>query len=356
MRRVDNPERVERLMRSAVSRLNLDLGEISVLTEAASGNFAVTPLLAALAGSPRVLALSADSRYGRASEVAEYVLEWACRLGVADRIEVTTDRIRARDAGCSLMTNLGFVRPIDASLLERSPTDAVVSLMWEPWEFRSEDVDLAVCQRRMIPVLGTCETDVRVGTFRYVGIIVLKMLLNCDIEVDGSDILVIGASPFLEPTLDILRRNGANASAIAMDSYEARDASHFDVRNYDAITLVDHRSRLEIIGRNGLFAPEQLAGTGVRLIHVCGVVDDDALTSAGVAKIPPRRVSAGYMTSTTDYVGPRPVVDLHAAGLKVGEIAIRSLRRGSTYSGAVAAALESGLALDFDWSARGDVK
>ena len=323
MLRVENPERVERLIRSAVSRLDIDLSGIAVLTEGASGNFVVTPLIAALAGSPHVVALSADSRYGKASEVAEYIRECAVRLGVADRIEVTTDRLRARDAGCSLITNLGFVRPIDASLVERSPTDTVVALMWEPWEFRPEDVDLKACRDRGIPVLGTCETDVRVGTFRYVGLIVLKLLLESALEVDGSNILVVGASPFLQPTIDVLRRNGANVTVVAMDDSGAEEAvSRRPIGEYDAIALVDHRSRKNIVGPGGLFAPEQMIGTGVRLVHVCGVVDDDALAAAGIQKVPPRKVSAGYMTLTTDYVGPRPVIDLHAAGLKVGEIVI----------------------------------
>jgi hypothetical protein len=354
MLRVENPERVERLMRSAVSRLDLDLNGIAVLTEGASGNFIVTPLMAALAGSPHVVALSADSRYGKASDVAEYITECAVRLGVADRIEVTTDRLRARDAGCSLITNLGFVRPINTSLVERSPADTVVALMWEPWEFRPEDVDLKTCRDRGIPVLGTCETDVRVGTFRYVGLIVLKLLLESALEVDGSDILVVGASPFLQPTIDVLRRNGANVTVIAMDDSGAGEAvSRRPIGEYDAIALVDHRSRKTIVGPGGLFAPEQIIGTGVRLVHVCGVVDDDALAAAGIQKVPPRKVSAGYMTLTTDYVGPRPVIDLHAAGLKVGEIVVRSFRHGSTYSEAVAAALKSGLALDFNLPSHG---
>ena len=92
---------------------------------------------------------------------------------------------------------------------------------------------------------------------------------------------------------------------------------------------------------------DRFAAAGVRSVHVCGEVDDDGLLAAGAAKIPPRRVPAGYMTVTTDYVGPRPVVDLHVAGLKVGEIVVRALRQGFTRSAAIAMAVRSGLALDF---------
>jgi hypothetical protein len=349
MRRIENPKRVERLMRSAISRLNLDLREIAVLTEAASGNFVVTPLLAALAGASHVVALAADSPYGAAREVADYLVGWASDLGVADRIDVTTDRGRAAAASCSLVTNLGFVRPIDESIVRYLPEDAVIALMWEPWEFRPEDIDVVACRRRRIPVLGTCETDPRVGTFRYVGLVVLKLLLETDIEIFGSELLVIGSSPFLESTVEVLQQTGASVSVVAMDDNALRrDSADLGVEKYDAIVLVDHRSRKELIGRDGLFTPDQLALASAQLVHVCGGVDDDGLKRAGVAKVPSKAVAPGVMTVTTDYVGPRPVVDLHAAGLKVGEIFIRSLRGGSTRSIAANEAVKSGLALDFD--------
>src|SRR5260370_10713233 len=153
MRRVNNRRRVDRLMRAAIDRLSLDLRGIGVLTEAASGSFAVTPLIAALAGASHVVALTGDSLHGSAAAVTDYVHGWAGDLEVADRIEITSDRRHAAASGCSLVTNLGFVRPIDAALVATLPEDAAVALMWEPWEFRAADVDLAACRARGIPVL-----------------------------------------------------------------------------------------------------------------------------------------------------------------------------------------------------------
>ena len=50
-----NPLRLVRLMRQAVARCELDLSGAVVLTEAASGAYVVTPVLAALAGAARVV-------------------------------------------------------------------------------------------------------------------------------------------------------------------------------------------------------------------------------------------------------------------------------------------------------------
>ena len=77
-------------MLSAISDLELDLTNISVLTEAASGPFAVTPLIAALSGSPHVVAIAKDSSYGSALEVIDYVRGWAQELNIEDRIEFST--------------------------------------------------------------------------------------------------------------------------------------------------------------------------------------------------------------------------------------------------------------------------
>ncbi len=335
-------------MRAAIARLELDLSEIAVLTEAASGSFATTSLIAALAGAAHVVALTRDSAYGSANDVADYVGKWANDLNVADRIEITQDRARAGVVGCSLVTNLGFVRPIDAALLAGLPADAAVALMWEPWEFRAADLDLPACRARGIPVLGTRETDPRVETFRYVGLLVLKLLLENEIELFGASVVVIAEPPFLSPIVTALETNGASVVALrpSRDELTPSPTLHGAIEIADAVVIADHRTGRPVIG-NAALPTEWLAASGAALIHLCGNVDDDVITAAGIAKIPPRRVPLGYMTATTDHVGPRPVVDLHAAGLKVGEMLVRARRSGMDAAAAARCAVASGLALDF---------
>jgi len=61
--------RLVRLMAAAIERCQLDLAGQVVLTEAASGAYAVTPVLAALAGA-QVYALAGATRYATAPELA----------------------------------------------------------------------------------------------------------------------------------------------------------------------------------------------------------------------------------------------------------------------------------------------
>lgn len=339
---IHNRQRVNRLMLSAIQALNLDLENISVLTEGASGAFVVTPLIAAMAGASRVVAVTRDSTYGAATDVAEYLMGWADDLGIAKRIEIATDLEKIDVSDCSLVTNLGFVRPIDEVLLSRLPSDAMVSLMWEPWEFRAEDIDLHACRRLGVPIVGTNEEHPSLQIFAYLGMLVQKLLLEADIEVYRSNILLISSDPFGKFIEASLIKAGAKVQRVAAQHVGSIEQGA--IEELDAVVLSEHRNRCLLVGE-GAISPECLAGAGVVLIHICGLVDNGAIECSGVQKIPRKIPRPGFMTVTTDYVGPRPVVDLHAAGLKVGEIVIRELRSSGNVKDAVAAAVQSGLGI-----------
>ena len=350
MKRMDNFLRVKRLMESAISDLSLRLGGISVLTEAASGAFAVTPLIAALSGADAVIAVTRDSEYGSASEVKEYIESWAENLGVAGRIHVTTQPAYMHAHSVDLVTNLGFVRPLDERLINLLPSDAAIALMWETWEFRAEDVDLGACRRRGIPVLGTCETHPRLQIFRYVGLVVLKLLLEANIEVFNSHILLVGSGPFGQETKQVLEANGA--LLFHLDPVENWGPDSWDLKHVakdvDAIVLTEHRAKFTLLGGKTGLPLEWFDGSGVVIIHLCGKVEEEALAQKGLRKIPARRVEPGFMAVATDYVGPRPVIDLHAGGLKVGEALVRGMRSFHNANQAVQYALSNSPAMDFE--------
>ena len=146
MRTLANTRRVRRSLLHAVETMELDLDGVTVLTEAASGPFVVTALAAALAGADQVIACTRDSRFGTADEVRDYTGAWAADLGVASRIDVRIGPAASAAPAAELVTNLGFVRPIDADFVAALPTGAAVSLMFETWEHRTSDVDLDACR------------------------------------------------------------------------------------------------------------------------------------------------------------------------------------------------------------------
>src|SRR5213596_775207 len=90
-----NPRRLAALIDAAVERCHLDLAGRVVLTEAATGAYVVTPVVAARAGAARVYAMTRTTPHGSVGEVERQTLELARVLGVAGRIDIITERSAA---------------------------------------------------------------------------------------------------------------------------------------------------------------------------------------------------------------------------------------------------------------------
>lgn len=343
MRTLAAGARVARLVDEAVSRFGLDLTGVAVLTETASGPFVVTPLLAARAGAS-VIAVTRDSRFGSADRVRAYTEDWAARLGVAEAIEVHVGSGCERAAEAELVTNLGFVRPIDAPFVRKLRPGAAVSLMCEPWEARSEDVDVGACRAGGVPVLGTDERDPRLQTFRFVGMLALKLLLELEVEVLLSRLVVISSEPFAGPIVDVLGAAGAEVRLV--DVTQGTDPGAPDVADAcaraDAVVVAEHRVRRTLVGGETGIPLDLLEAGDVALVHIAGVVEDP---EERLRKHPAGPVAPGWMSVTTDALGPRPVVDLHAAGLRVGQALVEGMRNLGDAAAAERAALGESPAL-----------
>lgn len=121
-----NTLRMVRLMREAIARVKLDLSGMVIVTEAATGAYAVTPVIAALAGAHRVYAMARSSKYGAFQEVVEQTQSLAELAGVQESIEVV-NRITKRMIGqADIITNSGHVRPIDARKIGWMKSTAVI--------------------------------------------------------------------------------------------------------------------------------------------------------------------------------------------------------------------------------------
>jgi len=162
-----NPLRVTQLILQTVSALRLDLKGFTVLTEAASGPFVVTPVLAAVAGAKKVIALTSDSRYASASSVTAQTRALESLCGTSGRVEIYTERSSDLVREADIVTNVGFVRPIDSQVIGAMKHGAVIPLMCEAWEFRVGDVDLDACRSRNIHVLGTNEDHAFVNVMAH---------------------------------------------------------------------------------------------------------------------------------------------------------------------------------------------
>ena len=54
------------------------------------------------------------------------------------------------------------------------------------------------------------------------------------------------------------------------------------------------------------------------------------------------------MSVTADYAGPKPAIDLHAAGLKVGQAMVEGMKKHNDMKKAIKHALKNSPAMDFE--------
>lgn len=319
-----NPLRLVRLINEAISFLKLDLTGFTVLTEAASGPYVVTPVIASLAGAERVLALTQESRFASAAQVIAQTEALKALSGVKGRIEIHSKRSLDLFAQADIITNLGFVRPIDSRAVAVMKPSAVIALMCEAWEVRPGDVDLDACQRRGIPVWGTNEDYPGLEVFAYSGWLCLKMLFDAGIEIHKSNILVVSSDKFGQVIQQTLSRSGVEVHLT--DSL--RDVAVERLAAADAVVVADYTRTETIIGHGGDLSSDDFAriAPGATIIQFAGQLDVEGLKKSGVIIYPGIDLSSHRMAKTLAELGPRPVVELHAAGLKVGEIAARNHR------------------------------
>ncbi|HEY7116355.1 MAG TPA: hypothetical protein VH475_07210 [Tepidisphaeraceae bacterium] len=317
-----NKKRMLNLMRAAVERCRLDLRDSVVLTEAASGAYVVTPILAAMAGARRVFAMTRPTRYGSVEEVTAGTTELARAAECDDRIEIITELTPQIIGQADIVTNSGHVRPIDARFISRMKPGAVIPLMYEAWEYRTDDLDLSGCRERGITVGGTNERIPQVDVFSYLGVMAVKLLLDAGVSVYGSHLLVLCDNPFAP----YIERGLLGAGATVQMARDLGTAIT-DRAPVDAILVAMHPRKEPVIAAADA-AAIAARWPGAVLAQYWGDVDRDALVVAGVVCWPERAPHAGHMAILPSGVGPESIVRLQSGGLKVGEVLLRAARSG----------------------------
>ena len=317
--------RLRRLIQEAINHLELDLAGARVLTEAASGVYAVTPVIAAAAGA-EVQALTRDSPYASTPEVLRQVTSIADAAGIGmDQIAISTER-SAIPGNLSIVTNLGFVRPVDVTLLERLAPDGVISYMCEAWEMRDGDVDLEACDKLRLPVAGVWEDFDGLDIFRSCGQLAVKLCFEAGLEVAGNRVVILSGDKF-GPVLESALK--ANLATVHQLSSAAELNEHL-VSQADVIIVADYTSDTTLLG--GVAGPsiaELLQwNPDLLVIQFAGVCNVTGLREAGIRVFPERQLEPHRMAFTLAHLGVRPTIFLHTAGLKVGELLWRARTAG----------------------------
>ncbi|WP_413581363.1 hypothetical protein [Bdellovibrio sp. HCB288] len=301
----------------SIKKFDLNMDGRVVLTEAATGVYAVTAVIAAMAGA-KVYALAKESDYGDFSKInsdMQKLIGGFADRSFNSRIKIIKDLSEINDH-IDVVTNSGFVRPINEKLMDLLTKDSAISLMYEPWEFRESDIDLKQAVAKGIKVYGVNEHDQRLRTMEYIGFIALYLLLEQKITpFSNKKILVLGGSKFSDPVNKILMQNEYNVDVVSR--YETAT----DITKYDVVILVENEDAQLLVGDEGAYISSgELMGNHL-MIHICGNVD---VNNVKCALIPASPKKYGFMSFRTDFIDSMALVDLQTAGLAVGEGMIKA--------------------------------
>jgi hypothetical protein len=307
-----SPVRLRTLMKLAVAETGLDMSGMTVLTEAATGAYAVTPVLAAMAGAKRVHAFTRPGRHGTVLDAKRETMELAALLGVADRIEIL-DSIRPEMLhNVDIVTNSGHLRPLTTELIDQLRDDAVIALMFEAWEFRGEDLDIEACARRGIPVVGVNERHPAVDVFSFLGPLAVKQLHDCGLAVLGNKIGLLCDNDFLAPL-----HTGLTSLGAKVKTFSSVAAVHPDA--WDAFVVALQPATTPRVGQAEATHLAACARAGAVVVQFWGDIDRTALARNGFAVWPTSPVKQGHMGILLSDIGPEPIVRLQTGGLRAAE-------------------------------------
>lgn len=342
------PSRAKKYAQQLAQKYDIDCRGLTVLTEAASGTYLFNPMIALLGGADRVIAYCRNSRYASTDEVEASMRSVYTEAGLGERWEFRTNLSNEDIATADIVTNSGHLRPFDAAFLNRMKPTAVLPLMWEPWELRPGEIDLDVARRRGILIMGTNEHEAPCDLRPYSFLTAMHLAMSHKASVADDRILIIGDQYTLaQPMeagfrcLDIACRRIAPTCSPDEAAQAAAWATY--------VIVAEHADHRLLIGPGGLIDTQQLVAantTGVGVVS--GRVDRDDLEANGISVFPERVAPPGFMSYMPSELGPYSVMDLFAAGVKVGQVMARARLAGMGLSEAARHALKHSPAMDLE--------
>ncbi len=325
---------IDKLVRQ-VKALQLDLRGKTVLTEAASGAYIVTPVIAALAGA-KVFAYSKTTRYGKVDDVfsstrklAETFKEYPLNIHYTEKIspEIVAE--------ADIITNSGHLRPLDETILSHAKDDLVIPLMYEAWEWRDADMNIQYIRKRGFRVGATNERHPDVDVFSYLGDMALKQIFDAGICTNKNKFILLCNNDFGPFIARVLA--GICDGLAVIDKDENKNHYNLDQidwiggfpdiqipRNYrdaEAIIFTAYPFDQVWIGEKTPLNIQQIQSqlSDPYLLRYAGDIDEAVFQNKGV-RFYPQQVYSGHMGILPSAIGCDPIIRLQSGGLKVGEL------------------------------------
>lgn len=324
---------IDKLVRQ-VNALQLNLKGKTVLTEAATGAYIVTPVLAAVAGA-KVFAFSKTTRYGKTEEVFAATRKLAEEFGDFNLdihyIEELSPEIIAQ---ADIITNSGHLRPLTETMLRHAKDNLVIPLMYEAWEWRASDMDIQYVRKRGFKIGATNERHPDVDVFNYLGDMALKQIFDAGICPYRNKFILLCNNDFGPFIAKVLAAVCDGVAVIDMDEHKAfYNTNQIDwiggfpelripekYRNAEAVIFTAYPFDQHWIGEG---TPVSIADIQSQLsdpfiLRYAGDLDEAVLKAKGL-RFYPEHVHSGHMGILPSAIGYDPIIRLQSGGLKAGE-------------------------------------
>lgn len=308
----------------------LNLKGLSVLTEAATGAYCVTPVIAAMAGAREVVAFTRDSRFGTIEDVVADTNRLSNLVGRLPHIKIISKLLPEEYAGFDIITNSGHLRPIKKEHIAMMKPTAVIPLMYEGWELRESDIDITACRERGIRIAGTNEHNRLLDVFEFLGPLVVQALHSVFVSVVGSKITVISNNAFGLTVARYLSWNQAEVSCVGpadcfAELHSAVLCGDFPLTKFDQHVDACVVATTPLVSSERTYDKSAVTEFVKRIrpptcIHLWGDIDHDCLKSSGICMVPVEAAPEGHQGLVMSSVGPEPIIRLIVGGFKVAEV------------------------------------
>ena len=314
---LDNSARVENLIVRTIEELKVSLTDKVIITEAGSGLYLYMPVIAALTGAEEVIVCVKDTGYGKADDIIRNCKGLIERLSINTTFTFRKNQVEIQDLNrADVVTNSGMLRPLDREKIKHMKSSAVIPLMYEKWELRSCDIDIAAAKEFGIKVAGTSESTKQCAVFQYVGPLVLKLCLEAGYEVLNNKIVLWSSDAFGDEIEHYFVKCGANIiRPKTIDELYQQCQLGTEI-----LILADYKEKRNLNDFSNIdfkYINEQNSKLG--LIHLFGDLNFDLFSQIFPVVYPFKDGYVSTMSQTLAYVGPTPFVKLMCAGFKVAE-------------------------------------
>lgn len=317
-----------------INELELNLKDKIILTEAATGAYVVTPIIAALAGA-KVIALTRNTKYGTVEEVKNQtntiVQLFHENLDIQIVEELTSEILKDVD----IITNSGHLRPLNSNILQHVKKGAVISYMYEAWEYREGDLDLEYCSKNDIKVVATNEKHPNIDVFNYLGELAVRLIHDAGKCLYKNKFIIISNNDFGYHIANTVIKLCDKIGVIDIEENKNKYPQNIDwIGNFPEIEIPESYKDTEAI----IFTAYPFENTWIKedgelkinsiknlsnpiILRFAGHLDTQYLDKNNIEYYP-KEVKAGHMGVLLSEIGNDSVIRLQAGGLKVAEMAI----------------------------------